>query len=97
MSDREAYWLSAMWCVAFTAFAALTVWAAFSLNRPRKPADPVWYVEVCSGCKTEWRSQYPQEPIDRCPECPMSEEELERLKESVRNRSKGGGTHERDE
>ena len=40
MSDREDYWLSAMWCVAFTAFAALTVWAAFSLNRPRKPEMP---------------------------------------------------------
>ena len=89
MSDREAYWLSAMWCVAFTAFAALTVWAAFSLNRPRKPADPVWYVEVCSGCKTEWRSQSgkPSKPITKCPNCPMSEEEWEALKEQMRKRA----------
>jgi hypothetical protein len=97
VSDRETYWSIAMWWVTFAAFAAVTVWAACVLNKPRTPAAPVWYVEVCSGCKTEWRSQCPQEPIDRCPECPMSEEEFERLKESVRNRSKGGGTHERYE
>lgn len=87
MSDRAAFWCGVAAYLSLAVF--LGAYAALVL-RPR-PAAPAWHIEACSGCGTEWRSPYPQEPIDRCPNCPMSEEEFERLKESVRNRNKGGG------
>jgi hypothetical protein len=45
-------------------------------------------VTVCSGCGTEWWSQSGKkpEPITKCPNCPMSEEEFEALKEQMRKR-----------
>ena len=54
------------------------------------PAAPV--PNVCQGCGSEWypvfpdRDYGPQEPITRCPECPMSEAEFEALKAAVRER-----------
>jgi hypothetical protein len=43
---------------------------------------------VCSACGTEWRSYVTgkAKPITKCPECPMTPEEFERLKEEVRKR-----------
>ena len=54
---------------------------------PQKPApQPAAVVTVCSGCGTEWRSydDGPRKPITKCPECPMSLDEFEALKERVR-------------
>lgn len=44
---------------------------------------------MCSGCGTEWWSQSGKkpEPITKCPNCPMSEEEFEALKEQMRKRT----------
>jgi len=49
----------------------------------RKPV-----ITVCSGCGTEWESMGPghPEPITKCPNCPMTPEEFERLKEEMRKR-----------
>jgi hypothetical protein len=43
---------------------------------------------VCSACGTEWRSYVTgkAKPITKCPGCPMTPEEFERLKEEVRKR-----------
>ena len=54
------------------------------------PAAPV--ANVCQRCGAAWypvfpdRDYGPQEPITRCPECPMSMEEFEALKRAVRER-----------
>ncbi len=49
----------------------------------RKPV-----ITVCSGCGTEWESMGPGQPkpITTCPNCPMTPEEFERLKEEMRKR-----------
>jgi hypothetical protein len=50
--------------------------------------------QVCSGCGAEWTTLHkdrfwkPSAPITRCPECPMTEEEFEKLKEQVRRGDK---------
>lgn len=53
-----------------------------------KPEKPVRIITICSGCGSEWHSLVPGdvEPITKCPNCPMSMEEFEELKEQVRNR-----------
>ena len=53
-----------------------------------KPEPPRPIITVCSGCGTEWRSYVTgkAKPITKCPECPMTPEEFERLKEEVRKR-----------
>jgi hypothetical protein len=45
-------------------------------------------ITVCSGCGTEWESMGPGQPkpITTCPNCPMTPEEFERLKEEMRKR-----------
>ena len=55
-----------------------------------KPQSPQGYVTVCSGCGSEWESfdDKPSDPITKCPNCPMSEEEWEALKEQMRKRTK---------
>lgn len=53
------------------------------------PPTPKEVVAVCSGCGSEWYSYdgKPAEPITKCPNCPMSEEEFEALKEQMRKRT----------
>lgn len=55
-----------------------------------KQKSPQGYVTVCSGCGTEfWSPSWggPPKPITKCPNCPMSEEEWEALKEQMRKRT----------
>ena len=66
-------------------FIAGLVAAAYLLRlelRPTAPAKPACTVTVCSGCGSEFESygDGPAQPITQCPNCPMSEEEFERLK-----------------
>lgn len=53
-----------------------------------KPETSLPTITVCSGCGSEWHSLVPGdvEPITKCPNCPMSMEEFEALKEQVRQR-----------
>jgi hypothetical protein len=53
-----------------------------------KPEPPKPIITVCSGCGTEWESMGPGQPkpITTCPNCPMTPEEFERLKEEMRRR-----------
>ncbi len=53
-----------------------------------KPEPPKPIITVCSGCGTEWESMGPGQPkpITTCPNCPMTPEEFERLKEEMRKR-----------
>jgi len=69
-------------CVAF-AIAGCSV--------PGKPEPPKPVVTVCSGCGTEWHSAGPGQPkpIATCPNCPMTPEEFERLKEEMRRKRNG--------
>jgi hypothetical protein len=55
---------------------------------PPKPKSPKEWVNVCSGCGEKWYSMALNDPgpITKCPNCPMSEEEFESLKEQVRRR-----------
>ena len=51
-------------------------------NISTKPRPPTVFVTVCSGCGTEWHSMNGKrgEPITKCPNCPLSEDEWEALK-----------------
>jgi len=68
----------------------ISVFALFGLLDKRRPA-PQRIVTVCSGCGSEWESDGPTKPITTCPNCPLSDEEWERLKKQVRDRKAGGG------
>lgn len=59
-----------------------------SQQHDTKPEKPVRVITICSGCGSEWHSLVPGdvEPITKCPNCPMSMEEFEALKEQVRQR-----------
>ena len=67
--------------------AACLIFAARSIRT--KPRSPTVFVTVCSGCGSEWHSMDGKrgEPITKCPNCPMSEEEWEALKEQMRKRT----------
>lgn len=76
---------------AVIAWIALAAWIGTGCTqRNVTPPKPKKVVTVCSGCGTEWWSQSgkPSEPITKCPNCPMSEEEFEALKEQIRKRTK---------
>lgn len=66
---------------------ACLIFAVKSSNR--KPKLPPVFVTICSGCGSEFHSMdgKPSEPITKCPNCPMSEEEWEALKEQMRKRT----------
>ena len=55
-------------------------------KRDIEPEVPRRTITICSGCGSEWESNGPSEPITKCPNCPMTPEEFEALKEQVRNR-----------
>ena len=55
-------------------------------QRTIKPEMPLRTITICSGCGSEWESNGPSEPITKCPNCPMTPEEFEALKEQVRQR-----------
>ena len=81
--------------VSWLVFIAGMVAAAYLLwpdARLSVPARAPRAVTTCSGCGSEWRAMYdgPMEPITQCPNCPMSEEEFERLKESIKRRIEKG-------
>lgn len=60
-------------------------------RQKKKPALPPVVITVCNGCGTKWESyDGKSEPITKCPNCPMSEEEFEALKETLRKRREGG-------
>jgi len=44
-----------------------------------EPSEPT--ITVCSGCGSEWESMGPgePEPITKCPNCPITAEELDAL------------------
>jgi uncharacterized protein YceK len=46
-----------------------------------KPQAPKPIITVCSGCGTKWESIGPgqPEPITKCPNCPITPEELDAL------------------
>jgi hypothetical protein len=69
---------------------ALAAALAVGCESSTKPKSPQGYVTVCSGCGTEfWSPSWggPPKPITKCPNCPMSEEEWEALKEQMRKRT----------
>jgi len=78
----------------FVTIAAVLTLAA--LWRPQATLPPVDRARVCSGCGTRWttinpeRYPWPDKPITQCPNCPMSDEEFESLKEQVRQRQRKG-------
>ena len=67
--------------------AAYLLWPGV---RPSVPARTPRAVTTCSCCGSEWTAMHdgPMEPITQCPNCPMSEEEFERLKKQFRNQQK---------
>lgn len=76
------------WMRRFIAWIAVASWLGTGCTqRNVTPPTPQKVVTVCSGCGSKWYS-YDGEarPIAKCPNCPMSAEEIERLIEAVRNR-----------
>jgi hypothetical protein len=77
--------------VSWLVFTAGLVAAAYLLRlelQPSEPVKPARAVTVCSGCGSKWTAMHdgPMEPITQCPNCPMSDEEFELLKEQARKR-----------
>ena len=74
--------------VAMVAGAAAFFFGRWTATPPKPQATKEW-VNVCSGCGEKWYSMALNDPapITKCPNCPMSEEEFEELKEQVRRRS----------
>lgn len=76
---------------------ALFAFASFcreeAMKPPPKSEAENHTVTVCSGCGSEWESfdDKPSDPITKCPNCPMSDEEFEALKEAARKRLRSGG------
>jgi len=81
MSASSAGYLALLFSLALPVVAAGCGQA--TKHEVRKPI-----ITVCSGCGTEWESMGPGQPkpITTCPNCPMSPEEFERLKEEMRKR-----------
>jgi hypothetical protein len=78
------------WAGRFIAWIALAAWIGTGCaQRNDTPPKPQEVVTVCSGCGTEWWSQSGKkpEPITKCPNCPMSEEELAALLEQTRKQT----------
>lgn len=76
--------------VVLALFVLASLCRTASLKPPtRADAEKPRNVTVCSGCGTEWESfdNKPSKPITKCPNCPMSEEEWEALKEQMRKRT----------
>lgn len=81
--------------VFITVVASLALVALLAaLWRPQATPTPADRFQVCSGCGTKWetinpeRYPWPDKPITQCPNCPMSDEEFEALKEQVRQRQR---------
>ena len=94
MSDTDEKLAS--WFLAFAAaIFCVAVLALHTLSDRRPNVPPARTVTVCSGCGSEWSLVSPadgtMEPITTCPNCPLSEDEWERLKKQVRGRKAGGG------
>jgi hypothetical protein len=73
--------------IAIVVLICVGAWTVASyLSRPAPPENHTPVVTVCSGCGSEWHSRGPgpNEPIDKCPNCPMSDEEFESLKRKYR-------------
>jgi hypothetical protein len=81
-----------LWSAACFVFLLFPVLVSVSRrNDPGPtPEKPPRIVAVCGGCGSEWEQIGPGEPgpITTCPNCPMSEEEFERLKDELRKRIK---------
>jgi len=57
---------------------------------PAQPT-PTPDIRICEGCGTRWETPNPEpnpQPIKQCPNCPMTPEEFERLKEQLRKSKK---------
>lgn len=68
----------------------IVCWFMLMTITPKKPAKPTLITVTCEGCGTTWEShEGHRERIQKCPNCPMSEEEFEALKEAIRNSHKG--------
>jgi hypothetical protein len=69
-------------------FVIFVAFAFAGCSVPSKPESPKPVITVCSGCGSEWHSTGPgqPQPIAKCPNCPMTPEEFERLKEELRKR-----------
>ena len=89
-------WTYAIFGGAFLAGLLMLISVLALRARPDKPPPaPQRVVTVCSGCGSEWSLVSPvggtMEPITTCPNCPLSDEEWERLKKQIRERKEGGG------
>lgn len=71
-----------------SAILGLLLFSGCSKTPAPKPVDTPPAIVVCSGCGSEFEEYGPgpSKPITQCPNCPMSEEEFERLKDELRKR-----------
>lgn len=85
--------------VAGIAFGVALIAVGVVLASRPGTAKPLRTVRYCERCGAKWTSfgNKPAPPITKCPECPMSMEEFERLKESVRNRPRPAPAVDADE
>lgn len=67
---------------------ALSGWVYAASRLQKKPVQRRVVVNTCSGCGTEWHSYEGTRttPLTKCPNCPMSDEEFEALKEAMKKR-----------
>ena len=93
MNDKSSIIYTLYIAVFISAWLAAADLLVYFSQPPKKPPLPPVVITICSGCGTEWHSYGERaSPIKKCPNCPMSEEEFEALKERAK-RSKLGGEH----
>ena len=85
MNERTLFYACfAMGCAGWIVCAFIAARTQFP---PPQPAKPKLIAVTCEGCGCVWESyDGHRDRIKECPNCPMSEEEFERLKEAARNR-----------
>jgi len=80
LNEHRAVFLFGLFCVI--AFCVL-FWPTTE-PYPKTPPAPQRIIRVCNGCGTKWRGE-DTGPITKCPRCPLSQEDLERLKQQMLN------------
>ncbi len=73
--------------VASAGSIAMLVLALIAGCAAHSPPQPTPDIRTCEGCGTRWDTPNPEpnpKPIKQCPNCPMTPEEFERLKEQLR-------------
>lgn len=88
MNNRENTAYTLLFAIGLAGWVFCAYLAAKVAMPPKRAAKPTLIAVICEGCGTTWESyDGHRERIQKCPNCPMSDEEFEALKDAVRKRN----------